>query len=188
MRRFLPIVCLLAAACQQQAPSNPANQAGPVVPAGRAVAKGVDRHHAGSPLPDTVIKDPDGEDLSLTEFSGKPVLINLWATWCAPCVRELPTLDALAQRPGAPTVLSISQDMEPQPVVADFLARHHIHKLESYQDSENRLMSDLKVEVLPTTIFFDGNGRELWRYTGDNNWKSPAAAALLAEASPAAAR
>ncbi|RST29643.1 TlpA family protein disulfide reductase [Sphingomonas ginkgonis] len=180
MRRFVLLLALLASACQQSSPANRQDNA-PAASAPRTGAK-LDRSHAGAALPDLVIKDPDGEDMSMSELGGKPVLVNLWATWCAPCIKELPTLDALAREPGAPSVVAVSQDMEPQPVVADFLARNHIGKLEAYQDSENRLMGELKVEVLPTTILYDSTGREVWRYTGENDWKSSAAKALLAEA------
>ena len=58
--------------------------------------KGVDRSRKGKAAPATVFKDPDGKDVSVAAFKGKPVLVNLWATWCAPCVKELPTIEALA--------------------------------------------------------------------------------------------
>ena len=85
--------------------------------------KGVDRSHKAKPAPDAAFKDPDGEDASLADFRGKPLLVNLWATWCAPCVKELPTLDRLSRsNGGALRVLAISQDMGPHPSVEAFLA------------------------------------------------------------------
>src|SRR6476659_6703568 len=94
--RFIMICCALLAlgACQKQAPT-PTNQAAPTVEAGPV--KGVDRTHKGQPAPSVTFNDPDGGEISLADFKGTPVLVNLWASWCAPCVKELPTLDKVAQ-------------------------------------------------------------------------------------------
>src|SRR5690349_13091515 len=95
MRLLLIAVAFLALAACQKAEQQPANQAAPAAQAGPV--KGVDRSHKGTPAPDASFNDPDGAETTLAEFSGKPVLVNLWATWCAPCVKELPTLDRLSQ-------------------------------------------------------------------------------------------
>jgi thiol-disulfide isomerase/thioredoxin len=130
-----------------------------------------------------------GEKVTLADFRGKPVLLNLWATWCAPCVKELPTLDALQAREGERLkVMTVSQDMEGRAKVEAFLAKGKYRTLEAWLDPEMALMSDLGVSTLPTTILYDGEGREVWRVTGDKDWAGKEAAALLAEVSPAAAR
>src|SRR5205085_9070897 len=100
------------------------------------IVKAIDRSHAGTLLPDIVFKDGDGEDVALSEFSGKPLLVNLWASWCVPCVKELPTLDALSVRKGAPTVVALSQDNGPLTSVAAFLEKIGVKNLDVYQDAQ----------------------------------------------------
>lgn len=142
---------------------------------------GLDRRQAGKPAPDVTFRDPDGEETSLAAFRGKPVLVNLWATWCAPCVKELPTLDALADRPAAPQVVALSQDMAEPAKVQAFLAERRV-ALEAYQDAEMAFSSATGASILPTTILYGSDGREIWRFTGDLDWTGPHAERLLAEA------
>jgi thiol-disulfide isomerase/thioredoxin len=110
--------------------------------------------------------------------------VNLWATWCAPCVKELPTLDRLSQshdQDGSLGVVAVSQDSGPHASVLAFLDSHRIRDLAAYQDSGMKLSGALGAEVLPTSILFDADGREVWRYVGDLDWTSPQAAKLLSE-------
>ena len=90
----------------------------------RARSRASTASHKGKPAPDAAFNDPDGGEISLADFKGKPVLVNLWATWCAPCVKELPTLDRLpgAPRDGGCSVVAISQDSGPHASVVAFLA------------------------------------------------------------------
>jgi thiol-disulfide isomerase/thioredoxin len=168
---------------QQQQPSNepaPAAQAGPV--------KGVDRSHKGKLAPEVSFQDPDGGAISIADFRGTPVLVNLWATWCAPCIKELPTLDKLAQShriDGQLGVVAINQDMGPQPSVEAFLAKLNVQDLGAFHDPKMSLSGALGAEVLPTSVLYDAQGREVWRYVGDLDWTSPEAARLLAEVKPA---
>ncbi len=114
-----------------------------------------------------------------------PVLVNLWATWCAPCVKELPTLDRLAQShavDGLVGVIAVSQDTGPHASVAAFLDRLKVRDLGAYHDPKMALSAALGAEVLPTTILYDAQGREVWRYVGDLDWSGEEAARLLAEA------
>ena len=178
--RLLLIPCaFLALAGCQKSEQQAANQTGPAAQAGPV--KGVDRSHKGKPAPEATFNDPDGGETSLAEFSGKPVLVNLWATWCAPCVKELPTLDHLAAAKGI-TVVAVSQDSGPHASVEAFLASHKIVNLASYQDPKSSLSGALGPDtVLPTTILYDAQGKEVWRYVGDLVWTSPEAARLIAE-------
>jgi thiol-disulfide isomerase/thioredoxin len=153
------------------------SQAAPIA-ASRA---GLDRSGAGKPAPAISFRNPDGEEASLADFQGKPVLVNLWATWCAPCVKELPTLAELADRPGAPQVLALSQDMGEQAKVAAFLADKKI-EVEPYQDAEMAMSAALGANILPTTVLYGSDGKEVWRYTGDLDWAGAKAAELLREA------
>jgi thiol-disulfide isomerase/thioredoxin len=184
MRLFLIAAALLATGCGQQ---QAANDAEPAAPAGPV--QGIDRSKKGAPAPDTVFRDPDGGEISLADFKGNPVLLNLWATWCAPCVKELPTLDALAavhERDGQFAVLTVSQDMGPQPSVSAFLDKLKLTRLGAFQDPKMALSGALGAEVLPTSVLYDAQGREVWRYVGDLDWSGPEAAKLLAEGGVAA--
>jgi thiol-disulfide isomerase/thioredoxin len=169
---------LALAACDRQ--KAPERQGGPAPTTAQMPVKGIDRSHAGTPIPDLVIKDGDGEDTALSEFRGSPVLINLWASWCVPCVKELPTLDALASKPGAPEIVALSQDIGPLSSVTAFLTQHGIKKLETYQDADNKFSEKSGAQVLPTSVLYDKDGRELWRFVGDRDWTSAEAAKDLA--------
>lgn len=187
--RFLAITIAIVAlaGCSKPEQQPAGNQANAAAEAEAGPVKGVDRTHQGKALPDVQFKDPDGGDISLADFKGSPVLLNLWATWCAPCVKELPTLDRLAQShdvDGELGVVAVSQDSGPQPSVVAFLKKLNIKDLGAYHDSNMALASALGPDtVLPTSILVDGQGREVWRYVGDLDWTSPEAAKLLAEAS-----
>lgn len=182
MRIFPIAAALLAlAACQQKAPEQPAANEAAAAPEGVGV-KGVHREHKGEPALAGTFTDPDGKPVTLGAFKGKPVLVNLWATWCAPCVKELPTLDRLAASARV-EVLAVSQDSGPHASVVAFLKEHQIGKLAPYQDPKMALSGALGPDtVLPTSILIGADGKEVWRYVGDLDWTSPEAAKLLAEA------
>ena len=116
--------------------------------------------------------------MTLAAFKGKPVLVNLWATWCAPCVAELPTLDALA-RSGKIRVIAVSQDQDATKV-APFLGQRKV-SLAAYRDPQLGLSLAYKAN-LPLTVLFDAQGREVWRMAGGFAWDGAEAAALVAEA------
>jgi thiol-disulfide isomerase/thioredoxin len=149
-------------------------------------AKGVDRSHAGQTMPATEILNADDSSATLGDARGKPVLVNMWATWCAPCVKELPTLDALSRRPGAPRIIAVSEDIGERASVEAFLNEHGIKTLEVWRDPKMALSIPMGVQVMPTSIYYDASGREIWRYVGDLDWTSADAAKLLAETAPAA--
>lgn len=144
--------------------------------------KGVDRSRSGKAPPATPFNDPAGKATAISAFKGKPVLVNLWATWCAPCVKELPTIEALeAAQKGKLAVIAVSQDMGERGAVDTFLAGKKLGRFAAYHDGEMALSLDLGVQVLPTTILFDAAGNEVWRYTGDLDWTGAEARKLLAE-------
>lgn len=181
------LICLgvLALASCQKAPGPGSNQASAGAPS--AQVKGVDRSHKGMAAPNASFNDPDGKPINLKAFAGRPTLVNLWASWCAPCVKELPTLDSLAEaQKGKLNVVAISQDMDvPHASVVAFLNAHKIAVLKSYQDPKMALSGALGAEVLPTSILYDSSGREIWRYVGDQDWTSAGAARLVAESGAA---
>ena len=143
----------------------------------------LDRSHRGTPAPDLAFEDPHGRPARLSDFRGRPLLVNLWATWCGPCVVEMPSLDALASRENERlTVLALSQDMAGRQKVTDFFAARSFARLEPYLDAELGVMTSLGVDTLPTTILYDANGVEVWRMTGMADWGDARTARLLTEA------
>ena len=174
------LISALGACDRQKEAGSQATEA--ASPAGQgAPAAGIDRSQSGKAAPAVAFKDPDGEETSLADFSGRPVLVNLWATWCAPCIKELPTLAKLSEDRKGLTVLALSQDMQPQPTVAAFLDERKI-ALEPFHDSQMAMSSALGANILPTTILYGSDGKEIWRYTGDLDWTGKQAAELLKEA------
>ena len=172
---------LLAAGCDRQGNGEAQPAASASAPAAaQASDPGIDRSHKGSQLPDMVLSDPSGAKIKLADLKGKPLLINLWATWCAPCVAELPQLDAIAGE-GTLKVLIASQDMETGKV-AQFLKDRGVTRLEPWLDPENTLTTQYGVSSLPATILYDAQGREVWRYTGPRDWHDATSKAMLGEA------
>jgi thiol-disulfide isomerase/thioredoxin len=147
----------------------PATEAGVVKP---------DFSHAGEAPPAVTFTDPAGKPVTLASFKGKPLLVNLWATWCAPCIAELPTLDALAKREaGKLVVLTVSQDTDAARA-APFLAQRKVG-LPAYTDAQVGL-SVAYAANLPTTIMYGADGKERWRLTGGMDWSGADAAGLIA--------
>lgn len=176
---------VLLGGCDRQ--SSEKAQPEPSAPAsGAAPHKGaIDRSRKGSPIPDFTLANQQGKALVLPSLRGKPLLVNLWATWCAPCVAELPTLDKLAaDRAGDLRVLTVSQDMSGTEKVADFLKARGGSHLEPWLDPKNDLAFHYQVTTLPTTILYDAQGMEVWRYVGGHDWSGADAAILIAEALP----
>jgi thiol-disulfide isomerase/thioredoxin len=109
------------------------------------------------------------------------VLVNLWATWCGPCVREMPTLDHIADRAGDRLkVLTVSQDAKDVDIGPTFTKGGFKH-LERYRDPDNKLGFAFNTGMLPTTVLYDKDGKEVWRVIGAMDWNGPRANTLLAE-------
>ena len=139
---------------------------------------------AGRPAPDDVFKGADGREVALTDFAGRPLLVNIWATYCIPCKIKMPTLDALAElEAGKTTVIAVAQDLQGRKVVLPFFNKTAIKNLEPYIDPTNRLWQALGGSpALPTTILYDSESREVWRVIGGVEWDDAEISALLAEA------
>ncbi|QTD55266.1 TlpA family protein disulfide reductase [Parasphingorhabdus cellanae] len=136
----------------------------------------------GSAMVDTPFKDPDGKIVSLSDFVGKPVLVNIWATWCAPCVVEMPMLDELAAREkDRLKVLVVSQDIQGAEKVDPFFAKADFNELEAYTDQENGLSFGFGSGLMPTTVLYDASGKEVWRVIGAMDWDGARAAMLMEE-------
>lgn len=146
-----------------------------------AAAGEVDRSRAGEMIPEVSLSGSQDRVANLHDLTGTPVLLNLWATWCAPCVKEMPQLDALAARGAGLRVIAASQDVQGAAVVEPFFERTGLRHLEPWTDPENLLMEKLEIETLPVTILYDADGREVWRMTGAFDWSSARAADLIAQ-------
>ncbi len=142
----------------------------------------LDRSHAGTPAPDIAFESPTGAPTRFADFRGKPLLVNMWATWCTPCVAEMPTLDALAGQQSGVQVLALSQDSDGRDKVAAFFAKRQFARLQPYLDPDLDTMMALRLDTLPTTILYDKDGKEVWRMTGMVEWTGERAAKLLKEA------
>ncbi|RVT43937.1 TlpA family protein disulfide reductase [Sphingobium algorifonticola] len=143
----------------------------------------LDRGKAGAAAPKFVFVAPGGGDATLQDFTGKPLLVNLWATWCTPCVAEMPTLDAVAGQyaPQGLQVLTISQDTQGAAQVDPFFARRKFTHLKAWLDPENQFGFHYATGLLPTSVLYDANGREVARVIGAMDWQGAEAKALLDE-------
>lgn len=142
----------------------------------------LDRSHAGKTASGAVFTAPDDAPVTLAAFRGKPLLLNLWATWCGPCIKEMPSLDRLAaERAEKLIVLAVAQDIQGAAVVDPWFSRAGLTHLRPYLDPGNALLADYN-SPLPVTILFDAQGRELWRVTGALDWQGDMARGLLGEA------
>lgn len=135
------------------------------------------------PVPEVPFVDGEGKPHTLADFKGKVVLLNLWATWCVPCRKEMPTLDRLqAQLGGADfQVLALSIDQGGVQLVRDFYREVGIQHLGIYIDESASAISSIGAFGLPATLLLDRQGRELGRKLGEATWDSPEVVAYLKE-------
>lgn len=124
----------------------------------------------------------DGAEMTLEAFRGRVILVNFWATWCPPCLKELPSLDRLQQRLGSDAfeVVAVAADPRGPEVAAEFLARLGVERLKLYADPRLRLASSIGGgSVLPVSILYDRDGNEVGRLVGEADWDSPEARRLV---------
>lgn len=139
--------------------------------------------YAGKRGPETVFDGPDGKPAKLSDFKGRPVLVNLWATWCVPCIKEMPQIDALAaQTAGKLTVLAIDEGLEKKDKIDAFWKAHGYKVLKPSVDRNNGLMLATQEAGLPVTLLYDKDGKEVARVRGPLDWTGAQAKALLAKA------
>lgn len=133
------------------------------------------------PLPEIRFEDVNGRKLTLANFRGKVVLLNIWATWCPPCREEMPSLDRLQAKLGGPgfEVVPLSIDRSDIFVVKSFYEELGLKALRMYIDKTSKVTGDLGVVGLPTTLLVDRKGREIGRLVGPAEWDSPEAIAVI---------
>lgn len=136
-------------------------------------------------LPNVSFNAPDGSPLKLADFKGRTILLNLWATWCAPCKLEMPALDKLQGELGGKDfeVVAVNIDTRNLDKPKQWLKETGVAKLAAYADPSSKLFFDLKAagkaEGMPTTILIDREGCELGTVAGPADWGSPDAFALI---------
>jgi len=134
------------------------------------------------PAPETPFQDANGRETTLGDFRGDAVLVNLWATWCKPCIEEMPALNALQKELGAAglRVVAVSIDQEGARVAEPFLADLGADAIERYYDRTMGFARGLKAQTgVPLTVLYDPLGREVGRITGAADWDSPEALTLI---------
>ena len=151
--------------------------------AGEQLTGTIDRSFAGTEIPSIELTDPEGASLALGSLKGKPALVNLWATWCVPCVTEMPLLDELAEELGDEVrVLTVSEDMQGAEKVVPFFAERQLPNLPRWMDPDNELPPAFGANSLPLTVLYDAQGKEVWRVLGGYDWASAEAREMIAEA------
>ena len=138
---------------------------------------------APTPVPPLRFTDGDGRTLTLGDFAGRVVLLNLWATWCGPCVRELPSLDRLQATLGSPRfqVVALAEDHGGTATVLPFLQQRQIRALAAYLDTPGAAVGVFGIPGLPTSILIDRNGQEVGRLVGGTNWDEGSARRVVEE-------
>jgi len=132
-------------------------------------------------LPVVRFADGNGRAMTLQDFRGKFVLLNIWATWCVPCRKEMPALDRLQAKLGGPgfEVVAISIDRDGLPAVQEFYLQTGIKQLRVYLDKSGEASANLGVVGLPTTLLIDRESREIGRKIGPAEWDSPEVVTLI---------
>lgn len=188
MRTVLSMVLMVSlAACDrgsgeagQEFADGKAQEEGETIESGQGMVGKLDISQRGAEMVDTSFQAPDGSTVKLSDFTGKPLLVNIWATWCAPCIVEMPMLDKLAAREkDRLKVLVVSQDIQGAEKVMPFFERGNFQELEPYIDPENGLSFGFGSGLMPTTVLYDAQGKEVWRVVGAMDWDGAKAATLM---------
>ncbi len=169
---------LMLAACDKQPPPTPQPNAAEAPKEEPGV---LDIKQRGKVTPATVFNAPDGKPVTLAAFKGKPLLVNLWATWCGPCVKEMPSLNRLAKRGAGKLQVLVVNQTDDAAAIAKWWAPRQLNNLAAYRDEKGSLGFDFETGVLPTTVLYDAQGKEVWRIVGGMDWDGPRANTLLAD-------
>jgi thiol-disulfide isomerase/thioredoxin len=149
--------------------------AGATVAAAQPPPKNFILHEAPKPIAAIAFEDDQGRQRNLAEFRDKIVLLNIWATWCGPCRREMPSLDRLQELVGGADfeVIALSVDRGGLEAVRKFYTDVGIRKLAIYTDSSGKATRELATVGVPATLLIDRAGRELGRLLGPAEWDEP---------------
>lgn len=138
------------------------------------------------PLPDITFNDSSGGERKLSDFKGRTILLNLWATWCAPCREEMPALNRLQEQLGSDKfeVVALSLDRQGAAASQKFLDEVDAKALKLYVDATAKQGVALKIVGMPTTILINAEGLEVGRLAGPAEWDSDEAKQLISAAMP----
>lgn len=161
--------------------------AGPAPDAGQLAAlregdmKKLEVHAEPKAVPDIAFKDADGKEHRISDYRGKYLVVNFWATWCAPCRKEMPTLDRLQAEMGGDDlqVLPIATIRNTLPAVKRFFAEDGIKALPILIDPQAELAHRMGVMGLPVTVIVNPEGQEIGRLIGEADWSGDDARAVL---------
>lgn len=176
--RLLPLALLALAACNA-----PAGAPDELAEAARA--RGFAVPETRTPVPNLTFRDGDGHARSLEDFRGRVVVLNLWATWCAPCREEMPTLDALQAKLGGADleVVALSVDHKGPGAVRKFYQDIGVRHLALYiEQPSGQAFSALGIHGIPATLLIDREGREVGRRLGVADWAAPEMLELFRQA------
>lgn len=138
-------------------------------------------HQDARALPKIMVFDGNGGEVSLASYQGKTILVNFWATWCAPCRKEMPELNALQKDLGGDDfeVVLIAVGRNPAPAITKFFEEAGIDALETLLDPNQNLARQMGVFGLPVTVLVNAEGMEVARLQGDADWHSEPAVDFL---------
>ena len=124
--------------------------------------------------PNNVFFDQDGKEITLQQFQGRVTLVNFWATWCAPCREEMPSLESLSNKLGSDTfqIITIATMRSSSEAIDNFFNENNIVNLPKFRDPKGKLARASGVAALPLTILLDKNGYEIGRLIGDADWSN----------------
>ena len=133
------------------------------------------------PAPELSFTGPDGQPITLSRFAGRVVVLNLWATWCAPCVREMPALDRLAVLRPELAVVAVSLDAKGPAVAEQFMRQHRLTNLPVYHEGKGEALRLAGARGLPVSFVLDREGRVATIVEGAIDWTSPYMLELLSK-------
>ncbi len=138
-------------------------------------------HSAPMPGSEVAFTSDTGSEMTLAAFDGQYVVLNFWATWCAPCRKEMPHLSALQQQLGGDKmqVVTVATGRNPRPAMERFFAEIGVDNLPLHTDPRQALARNMGVLGLPVTLILDRDGQEIARMQGDADWSSESAVAIM---------
>ncbi|MEO0370159.1 MAG: TlpA disulfide reductase family protein [Pseudomonadota bacterium] len=138
-------------------------------------------HEAPKDVTRTAFETIDGNEGTLADYEGKVVVLNFWATWCAPCRHEMPMLSELQSELGGDNfeVVTIATGRNPPQAMKAFFDEIRVENLPLHRDPRSRLAREMGVLGLPVTMVLDQNGQEIARLVGDADWSTPTAQAIM---------
>ncbi len=137
----------------------------------------------GDAVPDAVFTDPEGGEHRLSDYRGKAMLLNFWATWCAPCREEMPALNSLQKEFGDDdfAVVTIASGRNPLPAIEKFFAEAEVDSLPVLLDPRQNLAREFGVVAMPATFLIDADGNEVARILGPADWATDTAREVVSQ-------